>query len=109
MCDHSIPTPSSDRLPHRPQRLCLQTYVPMHGSHLSCEEAEGLARYILDLCPCLETEVYRLALDRWDRARAYTHSKTTILTISLDAVPVDAGWEKVVRFISLICQEYDLQ
>ncbi|TBU40894.1 hypothetical protein BD309DRAFT_869349 [Dichomitus squalens] len=105
----SIPAPAPDRAPHGLSYLYVHGCVPAHGADLSDAEAEGLARYILELFSGLDIEGYRLALDRWDRVRAHTHSQATVLPLPLDAVPVDAGWEKVMRFMCLAYEENDLQ
>ncbi|TBU38448.1 hypothetical protein BD309DRAFT_994453 [Dichomitus squalens] len=100
----SIPAPASDRAPHGLSYLYVHGCVPAHGADLSDAEAEGLARYIMDLFSGLDIEEYRCALDECERARAH-HVEGAFDTAAGELEP---GWQKVVQFMCSIGVGNDL-
>ena len=92
---HAVPAPSPDRPPHKLKRFSVQRCVPVHGPDFSDAEAEGLARYILDLFPLLNTEGYSRELRLWDEARV---SFSDVLSVPLP-LTIEACWEKVMRLM----------
>ena len=102
---HAGPAPSPDRPPHKLKRFFVQRCVPPHGPDFSDAEAEGLAKYILDLFPLLDIEGYSRELQVWDAARVSPLDEIVEIGVPL-AVTIEACWEKVMRHMcSIVAQK----